>query len=204
MSYVLAPSCNDLRAAGFDEQRAAEEVWEAMLSAGVFVAGEFVFASGVEATLKADAENLYKHPRQLEVVLGQYATFPCIKEADVLLYVPDGSRQFMNMLGEGLGVPVAQAIRTPGSKSRYDFMFETKADEALALAAERPRIGEDVVTTLGSVAGMRSLLKPDQDVHSLAMLLRGDINTAYQVGLVDHYLVRRRIPLDAGEFRQSF
>jgi hypothetical protein len=81
-------------------------------------------------------------------------------------------------------------------------MFASAEDETLALEAEAPVIGEDIVTTLGSVAGMRKLLRPEQTVHSLAMLLRGTVNPTYQAGLVDHYLLVREIPTDKDEFRQ--
>lgn len=105
----------------------------------MFVEGDFVFASRTHATLKADAERLYDHPRQLAVVVGHFAAYPCVQEADALLYVPDG---------------------------------------------------------------MRKLLPPERMVHSLAMLLRGTVNPQYQAGLVDHYLLERKMPTDKHEFRR--
>jgi hypothetical protein len=194
--------CDNLEQAGFDAQRAAEETWEALLSAGVFVEGDFMFASGQRATLKADAERLYAKPRQLAVVMGHFATFPCVQDADVLLYAPEGMRQFTTTLGNDLGKPVVRAVRKPNVTSKYDFMFETAGDEYLAHAAEMPVVTEDVVTTLGSVAAMRRLLRPDQSVHSLAMLLRGAVDPAFQAGLVDHYLLEQQIPTDKEEFQR--
>jgi cytoskeletal protein CcmA (bactofilin family) len=44
-------NCEDLSATGFNAQKAAEETWEALLGAGVFIEGEFTFASGITATL---------------------------------------------------------------------------------------------------------------------------------------------------------
>lgn len=205
MSYVERTSCADLAAAGFDAQRAAEETWEALLSIrdDVFVTDDHIFASGQRATLKVDAEALYEQPKQLEVILGHFASFPCVVDADALLYVPYGWEKFMKIIGRELDIPVVGAIRHPMGRTRYDFMFETRADEELALAAEQPTIGEDVVTTLGSVDGIRRLLKPEQNVHSLAMLLRDEVNPEYRVGLTDHYLLERRIPLDAEEFYRT-
>ncbi len=174
-----------------------------MLSAGVFLEGNFTFASGLQATLKADAEKLYFHPRQLEVVLGHFVTFPCVKNADVLLYVPDGMRKFINVLGERLEKPVAHTIRRPGATSKYDFAFKSQEDKELAYSAERPFIGEDVVTTLGSVAALRKLLPVDRTAHSLAMLLRGQVNEENRDGIVDHYLLAREIPMDKDEFRRQ-
>jgi len=196
------PPCADLEYCGFDAPKAAEETWEAMLSAGVFVEGDFTFASGIHATLKADTERLYSHPKQLQVILGLFATFPCVKSADVLLYVPDGMREFIKILGHELERPVAHTERKPDAVSKYDFMFTSPADEELAIHAKQLLIGEDVVTTLGSVAAVRALLSPLQKVHSLAMLLRGTVDPKYQLGLTDHYLLQREIPTDKVEFQR--
>lgn len=202
MTNPAATRCSDLEAAGFDAQRAATETWQVMLNSGMFIEGEFTFASGAKATIKADTEQLYGHPEQLEVILGHYAAFPCVQDADVLLYVPDGWREFTTMLGDRLGKPIAHTIRKPNAVSRYDFAFRSPDDELLAREAERPFIGEDIVTTLGSVAGVRRLLRPEQTAHSLAMLLRGTVNPVYQTGLTDHYLLQREIPLDKVEFQR--
>jgi len=185
----------------FDEHKAAVETWEAMLSAEVFVEGDFTFASGLHATLKVDAEKLYEHPRELAVVMGHFAIFPDVENADVLLYVPDGMRQFITQLGKELQKPVIDTIRRPGANSKYDFIFKTPEDQERALSAKTPLIGEDVVTTLGSVAALRTLLSPEQSVHSLAMLLRGSVNPEYRAGLEDHYLLIKEIPTDKDEFK---
>lgn len=204
MAKVSRPACSDLAAAGFDRQRAREEVWEALLSAGAFIAGDFTFASGRKASLKINAEVLYEKPRQYAVVLGHVATFPCIEEADVLLYVPNGMRQLTTRLGQELDKPVAHSKRVAGSKSRYDFQFASDEDRALALGATRVRILEDVVSTLGSVAGMGRLLEPErQEIHSLAYLRRGTVNPVYREGLTDHYLMEREVPLDMNEFKEQ-
>ncbi len=189
--------------AGFNPEIAAEETWEALLSAGVFIEGDFTFASGVHATLKADAERLYSRPKELATVMGHFANHPSVQDADVLLYVPDGMRQFMTMLGNELGKPVAETIRKPGATSKYDFTFASPEDEELAHAAQEAVIGEDIVSTLGSVAGVRKLLKPEQSVHSLSILLRGTVNPEFQEGLTDHYLLVREIPTDKEVFRRS-
>lgn len=192
--------CEDPACVDFNSQKAAEDVWDAFLSAGVFIEGDFTFASGIKATLKADAEQLYNHPKQLERVIGHFAAYPCVASSDVLLYVPDGMKIFMQKLGRDLDKPVVLAERDRSSASRYAFIFSSVADRELALNAEHPLIGEDIVTTLGSVAGLRKLLPPDQDVHSLAILLRGQVNPDYQIGLTDHYLLTRQIPTDKEEF----
>ena len=172
----------------FDEEKAATETWEAMLRAGVFIEGNFTFASGLHATLKADTEKLYEHPKELAVVMGHFAIFPHVQNADVLLYVPDGMRQFVT--------------QRSGAVSKYDFIFETPEDQKLARSAETPLIGEDIVTTLGSVAALRRLLPPEQSVHSLAMLLRGSVKPEYRTALEDHYLLTREIPTDKDEFKR--
>lgn len=197
------PPCVDPESNSYDYQKAADETWESLLSAGVFVEGEFTFASGIHATLKADAEVLYSHPRQYLTVLGHFATFPCFANADVLLYVPDGMRKFITDLGEVLEVPIAHTKRKPDAQTKYEFEFTSPKDKELALNAERPRVGEDVISTLGSVAGLRSLLRLDQDVHSLGILLRGEVEPQYRKGLTDHYLLERHIPTDAAEFKRQ-
>lgn len=186
----------------FDECKAAEETWQAMLRADVFTEGNFTFASGINATLKVDAEKLYDHPRELAVIMGHFALHPSVQNADVLLYVPNGMKKFTVLLGDRLGKPVAHTMRNSASSSRYDFRYMTSQDERLARTARTPLITEDIVTTLGSVAGVRRLLRPEQRVFSLAILLRGAVNRQYQEGIEDHYLLTREIPTDKNEFRK--
>lgn len=202
MSIPPQSPCLNLEASGFDAQVAAEQTWQALLGAGVFVEGDFTFASGLQATIKVDAERLYSHPEQLDVILGYFATFPCVRVADALLYVPNGMRKFVTLLGDELGIPVVATNKKPGATSKYEFVFASEADAVLATSAQRPVICEDVVTTLGSVAGIRALLRPKQDVHSLTILLRGTALPEYKVGLTDHYLLQREIPTDKYEFRR--
>jgi orotate phosphoribosyltransferase len=197
----LLPDHNP-KQSGFDAQRAAEETWEALLSAGVFVEGDFVFASGQHATLKADAEKLYSHTKQLETILGHFALHPCVQNADVLLYVPNGMREFVIRLSERLEKPIVHTIRKFGATTKYAFSFNSPSDQELATSAERPLIAEDVVTTLGSVAALRTLLPYDRTVYSLAILLRGEVNPDYQKGLKDDYLSQKEIPFDKDEFKK--
>jgi orotate phosphoribosyltransferase len=192
-------SCHNPETAGYDLYNAGQETWQALLDAGAPVEGDFTLASGANATLKFEADKLYDHPKQLRVVLGHFATFPCVKESDALLYVPSGMKDFTHQLGDILGTPVVDADKTD---VRYHFKFRTERDQEVALNAQRPVILEDIVSTLGSVAGMRALLWSDQDVHSLAMLLRGQVNEEFRKGLVDHYLLAREIPKDKEEFKR--
>ncbi|HZM63716.1 MAG TPA: hypothetical protein VFB59_01135 [Candidatus Saccharimonadales bacterium] len=176
-------------------------VWSAIVGADCIVEGSFRFASfkpeDPSATVKVDGEMLYKdhNAYHLGTVLGAVANHPCVKAADVLLYVPDGMKKFAQLLGGITRKDIAYIERVPGAADRYSFQFVTEEDEALALSAEFPIICEDVVSTLGSVAGVRALLPPTARVHSIAPLLRGQPQPEYQKGLVDHYLVRRDLPL---------
>lgn len=191
-------------AESYNAQHVAESVWEALLSAGAFIEGEFVFASGHRSTLKTDAERLMNHPRQLGTILGHYVEHPCFSRADVILYVADGMRDFSYLIEEAMTVPVAHTKRKPGATSKYEYVYTSPQDRELAQSANRPRIAEDIVSTLGSVAGTRRLLRPHQDVHSLSMLARNPsgINPDYRMGLVDHYLLERHIPTTKTEFDQ--
>lgn len=196
--------CEAVSSSGFDSDKVADETWQALVEVDAFVEGLFILASGVEATLKVDAERLYNHPRQLKVVMRHFATFPCVTDADVLLYVPDGMRDFVTALAVSLDKPIAHTKRRPGATTKYDFEFASPDDEELACAARKSWIGEDVVSTLGSIAALRALLPPDQDVHSLAILRRGVTRPSYRKGLTDHYLLERTIPLDADQFKEMY
>ena len=134
--------------------------------------------------------------------MGHFAVFPHVENADVLLYVPEGMKKFMSILGNELQKPVVNAIRRPGATTKYEFEYKTPKDRELALSANAPLIGEDVVTTLGSVAALRRLLSPEQTVHSLAILLRGTVKSEYREMLDDHYLLIRDIPTDKDEFNE--
>lgn len=208
---MSALECQNAIAAERYAAEVAPFVWEAQVRAGCFVEGRWNFASlNAESrdTVKFDGEVLYRdgNERHLGTVLSAVAGHPCIKEADVLLYVPDGMRKFVNLLGGWMGVLVSQVERTPKSASRYDFRFPCEADKITAHTAVNPRIVEDVVSTLGSVAGVRRLLLPGQNVHAVSYLLRGSVNPDYESGLSYHTLVRRDIPLGmtAPEFYRGF
>lgn len=177
-------------------------VWQALVDANVFIEGNFVFASGLQATLKVEAERLYDHPIQLQTIIDIFISKPYVKNADVLLYVPNGMKQFMEMVGEKLNKPVAHIIKKPNSTERYEFMFASENDKKLAANAGCVLIGEDVVTTLGSVAAVRRLLPKQKEVHSLAILLRGKVDPKFQENLQDHYLLVKEIPTDRSLFRK--
>ncbi len=193
-------ACKDFPDYKYDIQAVSSGTWDALYTAGCFKKGNFSFASGQTATLKVDAEELYNHKEQLDRVLGYFATFPCISNTDVLLYVPDGMREFTKILGENLDKPVVNIQRRPNYTTKYDFEFASSEDESLALSANRLVICEDVVTTLGSVAAVRTLLPVNEIVHSVAMLRRNSVNPKYQAGLVNHYLIELEVPTDSVEF----
>lgn len=177
---------------------AEEHVKRAVRDAGCFVRGHFRFASETDATHKIDMSILKDHPEQLGMVRRFLATHETFYAADVILAVPDGAQDlFAQYLSNELHIPWAQLEKVPHG-TRYEFCFKTDEDRTMALQAQHPRIIEDVVTTLGSVAGVVGLLEPDrQEVQSLAVWRRGVVNPAYRVGLsADHYLVEEEVPLD--------
>jgi hypothetical protein len=198
--------------AEFNREKAAEDMWEALRSADAFVQGTHRFAAGQSATLKVEAERLYNHPKQLAIVMGHFAAHPFVKAADVLVYVPKGTKRFITELGKELGKPVAHTIRNPSAPphDRYNFTYQSLADKELLLAAKNPFVGEDVISTLGSVAGVGKLFRPEQQIHALGMLLRGTVNPMYRLGsdgnqrIFDDYLLERFIPLDKDEFHLMY
>lgn len=204
--------CQNAEAAALYEAEAADRVWGAFVDAGCVLEGQFKFASMKDsdppATVKIDGEKLYKegNERPLGVVLGAVAGHPCIQEADLITYVPEGPRRFAHLLGGVLGKKVIDIERVPRAKTRYAFRFVSEKAQERAQAALKPRICEDIVSTLGSVAAVRNLFLPEQEVHAIAQLLRGEPNPDYQNGLADHYLARRSLPLliKPAEVHQQF
>ncbi len=172
------------------------EVEQAILSAGCLKRGKFILASGVRANLKLDLEELLAYPNQLQIVMAALAAHPVLAIADVIMAVPEGAqRLFGESLSKKLGVPLAELRRIQGG-SRYDFKFATGNDKKLALAAKHPRIIEDVVTTLGSVAAVARLLDwRKQDVQALAIWRRGAIDPKYARYMKASYLIEKPLPL---------
>lgn len=171
----------------------SQEVEKAILEAGCYYTGTFTFADRAPATNKLDLEILESFPKQLKTVRRALAQHPILKEADVLLVVPRGAqRLFGEYLSKQLRVPLARLVKLG---NRYEFAYATPQDQALAIAAEHPRIVEDVVTTLGSVAGVARLLDwQKQDVQSLAVWRRGEVDEQHRQYVKDHYIVEKIIP----------
>lgn len=188
----------------YDPKAVAQTAWEVLIEGDTFLEGKFNFAhQGTPATLKIDAERLSLDHRAYAVMVGLVATHPCIQQADVLTYVPDGHTQFTIDVGRILNKRVANVRRIEGG-GRRDFAFVSDYDEALALSARHLVINEDISSTLGSVAAVRGLLPPRQNVHSLSLLLRGAVFPDFAKGLTPHFLVERLVPVDADDFRRKF
>lgn len=185
----------------FDPQRAAIETWDALIDAEAFELGEQKLASGATAGIKINAEKLYDHPKQLETVLGHMASHPCVRGADVLMYVAEGMRRPMQTIADTLGKPIAHTVKVEHAP-RYTFAFASKRDEAIAMEAESLAIGEDVVSTFGSIYGTAKLVA-GKDVRSVAMLLRGAVDPEYGGVVQDHYLAQRYVSPDAAVFLQQ-
>ncbi len=176
-------------------------VRQAVIDAGGLVSGHFVFADGAHALVKIEMDFLWEHPEQLAAVLDGLAQAEGLPEADVILGVPSGGQRLADVLGEPVwtGLPVVKLQRVPGG-TKQDFEFVSEADRELALGAKAPRIYEDVVTTLSSIAGVVKLLEPErQDVRSLAIWRRGEVKPKYQHGVQDHYLVEEAMTSFAPE-----
>ncbi|MBI4101089.1 hypothetical protein HY441_01280 [Candidatus Microgenomates bacterium] len=172
-------------------------VAQAVLDAGCLLEGEFIFASGIRAKYRLDMERLLNNPGKLAIVRTCLVNHPALAPADVLLAVPEGAQKlFGNFLSKALQIPLARLERPPLARSRYEFRFVSGEDAMLARQADHPRIVEDVVTTLGSVAGVVNLLDPDQqNIEAVIVWRRGEVNSAYSNGFRQHYLVEQHIPL---------
>ena len=179
------------------EKPRLNEVKDAILRAGVWQEKHFKLADGGHALVKLEFDKLWKNPSDLQVILDNLVRAEGLPQADVILGVPTGGQ----LLAEGLierdlvDVPIAHLERVPEG-ARQDFRFCTGFDKELALSAQSPRIYEDVVSTLSSIAGVVRLLKPEhQDIHSLAIWRRGETREKYKLGFTDHYLIEEEIPI---------
>jgi hypothetical protein len=129
------------------------------------------------------------------------ASHPVLQEADLITYAPNGMRDAAIILAFELRKPVAHA-RKHRRGDRITVTPASDEDRELMWSALRPRIVEDVVTTLGTVAAVAGIFDPvSQDIASLAYLRRGRVDPANRQNLVDHYLVERDIPTGKYTFR---
>lgn len=166
---------------------------QAVIGANAFETGHFIFADGEHAVTKIEMDNLWDHPAKLETVLKLLAAANGLPAADVILGVPTGGQRLAEAIASLTGLPLARLERIPGG-AKQDFRFASPADQTLALGAKSPRIYEDVVSTLSSIAGVARLLDPGrQDIHSLAIWRRGRVREHYRRGIADHYLVEEPV-----------
>ena len=167
----------------------------AVLNAQAFVDGHFVFADGEHAAVKIDMDHLWDHPAELRVVLNLLSKADGLPPADVILGVPTGGQRLAEALAhpDYTGLPIDRLERVPGGEKRA-FRFASHEDRRLALTAKSPRIYEDVVSTLSSVAGVVRLLKPSrQDIQALAIWRRGRVLEKYRQGITTHFLVEEAV-----------
>jgi hypothetical protein len=91
----------------------SNKVWRSLGEGNVFITRKdgkpFIFATGQEATLKADAELLGNHPDIISQFLQLYAAHPCVIAADMLSFVPNGTAKFTDQLGKLTGKDVLSA-----------------------------------------------------------------------------------------------
>jgi len=99
-------------------------VWDSLGEGEVFVTREggasFTFATGQQATLKADAERLFKKPGIKDRLLGVYAVHPCVVEADALSFAPNGTAVFTEDFTPDVGKTRREAC-SPGGGSSYRY-----------------------------------------------------------------------------------
>lgn len=172
-----------------------------ILSTDVWQEGHFIFADGDHGFVKLEMDRLWEHPIILEIILQSLARAEGLPEADVILGVPSGGQRLAEAIVERYisDRPLVKLERVPNG-ARQDYRFCTEADRLLAQSSKSPRIVEDVVSTLSSIAGVVKLLDPEnQDIHSLAVWRRGKVRKIYGVGVTDHYLVEEEVPIYAPE-----
>ena len=197
-------ACFGLRQSVYDLGGVADQTWQAIVETGMIVEGNFTFDSGIASEVKVDFDALEYNPREYSAMIGRFAAHPCLENADLLLDVPYGVRQFTHDLATETGIDVVHTELIDPKNKRRGYKFYSEQDRQKAINAKHPKIIEDVVTTLGSVARLRALLPVDRTVHVLVMLLRGQIESKNCSGITTHYLLKREIPTTSKELAEKF
>ena len=183
------------------------ELREAIIDAGVWEAGHFVFANGGHSTVKLKMDRLKNSPEAFQKALLMLSQMDGESggssgpRPDVVLGVPRGGQELAEGLVERglLRAPWARLERVPGGERR-DFRFQSSLDRERALDAQRVYIYEDVVTTFSSIAGVVRLLEPDrQDIHARAIWRRGTVHDEYRGAVRDRYLIEEELPVWTAE-----
>ncbi|MEK9200625.1 MAG: hypothetical protein AAB909_01490 [Patescibacteria group bacterium] len=172
------------------------ELKNLITSAGVFIKGHFIFANGNHATVKLEMGNLWQDEVALARVLALLAHEMMAVSPNVILGVPTGGQNLAMAVQERHlpRIPFAKLERVPDGK-KQDFRFVTPEDRDLAISAKVVAIGEDVVTSYSSIAGVARLLDPDsQALHSFTVWRRGTVSPEYRMGTTDHYLIEELLP----------
>lgn len=188
-------------------------VWKSLGAGDVFTTREggqpFIFATGQEATLKADAERLNDHPHIIAELLQLYADHPCIASADILSFVPNGTAAFTDKLGHLMDKRVIRLFRPRGA-ARTDIQFRDGEAKGLTREAQTICLIEDISRTGFSAHATAKVLRsvnPKLTIHTISLLQRDAVEQQYQEGpdaVVYHTFVRRDLPLTLEEFKQQF
>lgn len=191
----------------------AEAVWRSLGEGEVFITREngkpFVFATGQEATLKADAERLFKRRKTCERLLGIYGAHPCVLAADAVSFVPNGPADFTEKLRWRLEKPIIRLDKPEGG-STMDMRFLSPDEIDTARQVGSVCLVEDISRTGFSAsvaAGLLRSVNPGLDIHTLSLLQRDEVDPMYEEGdnsVVYHTFVRQDLPLSVEEFRRQF
>lgn len=192
-----------------------ELVWASLGEGEVFITRDggvpFTFATGQQATLKADAERLFAKRAIQERLLGIYGVHPCVVEADALSFVPNGTAGFAKELRHKFQPtkPIVRLYRPDGAP-RTDIRYVSPSDRMLAQEMGSVCLVEDISRTGFSAHVTAQILReanPGLDIHTLSMLQRDEVEPRYKEGVdavVYHTFVRQDLPLEVDEFRQQF
>jgi hypothetical protein len=210
-----------------------EKIWQSLIEVRAFVTNRdgstFNFAAEqLEATLssealaepgptlKVEADYLWTRPDIRGDLVDIVVTHPCVQEADLLSYAPNGPRQFTHDLGrhDSVGKSVINLWR-PRDAPRWDIRYgdendDGESDRELTRAVGSICLIEDVSST-GSTAHRSAevlrQLNPGLVIHSLSLLQRGDVKSRYQEGpsaVMYHTILQRRIPRKVETFKALF
>ncbi len=144
-----------------------EQIKRAVLKAGVWQFGDYVFASGKPANNKFEMPLALKDEAAKKLVLKALGELALEYEPEALWGVPSGGQEFAHEIGTQLGLPVVylQKRETQGFKA-VDYLLPR--DRALAIRTNRLVGIEDVINEGTSIT--RTLRLPELSQNTVAIV----------------------------------
>jgi hypothetical protein len=186
-------------------------IWQALRRGGAIARRRdgqlWKFATRL-AEIKVDGSLL--DPLHRGMILGQMATHPCARWADLWLPVPNGMNDDVMELGEMFDEQRVARVVRPNREKVYEFEFTDDDQITKVEAAGQAMLWEDVSTTGSTafhLARMLRRINPGLQIHSLSWLQRSEVRPEYTQGddgVVYHTLCRTDVPTEYSSFVEKF